>query len=420
MARKSSSASTPKPVQTLVKRRSLLVPIAAVVLLVIVAGLVIWFTRDHAKEEILATVNGEPIYQSTIQSEMSRIPLEVRAQYSQDVLLNQTIDKLLILQEANRRGLVVTQEDVEAQYQELIASFGTSESELAAVLAGQNVTVPEYKAMLREALQLRLVFQDAVFKRISVPEAEVIAYYEANEAEFSAPPGGAIVSHILVNNEELAKQIIANLSKGQSFESLAQDYSTDAGSAAQGGYLGAISVESMLVPEFKDAALDLQVDEFTKEPVQSMYGYHIILREQNLESLRHVRDRIREQLLVEKQRDASQAFLQQLRDGATIIYYTERGAITKKPVAGSLDAFAVCVAEKGTLYGTSWSEFTQSQLTLFGTSAASLSYVDCDEKAHICSAANVQKYPTWIINSQQYGQQSLEELAAVTGCRLPS
>lgn len=82
--------------------------------------------------------------------------------------------------------------------------------------------------------------------------------------------------HILVADEQAAKDIIARLQAGEDFAELARELSTDTGSAVQGGDLGWFG-KGMMVPEFETAAYALQnPGDFTTEPVASQFGYHII------------------------------------------------------------------------------------------------------------------------------------------------
>ena len=88
--------------------------------------------------------------------------------------------------------------------------------------------------------------------------------------------------HILVTTEEEAKDIIAKLDAGEDFAALAQEYSLD-GSAADGGDLGYFAANgvttSRMVDEFTEGCLALEIGQYSPEPVQSQFGYHIILVE---------------------------------------------------------------------------------------------------------------------------------------------
>ena len=83
------------------------------------------------------------------------------------------------------------------------------------------------------------------------------------------------VSHILVDTEDEAKAIIAQLGKKGKFDKIAKAKSKDAGSAEKGGSLG-WAVPSNFVPPFANALLTLKKGTYTKEPVKTQFGWHII------------------------------------------------------------------------------------------------------------------------------------------------
>jgi len=83
------------------------------------------------------------------------------------------------------------------------------------------------------------------------------------------------VSHILVDTEDEAKAIIAQLGKKGKFDKIAKAKSKDSGSAEKGGSLG-WTVPSNFVPPFANALLSLKKGTYTKEPVKSQFGWHVI------------------------------------------------------------------------------------------------------------------------------------------------
>lgn len=100
---------------------------------------------------------------------------------------------------------------------------------------------------------------------------------------------------------ETAKKVINELNKGKKFKDLAKKYSQDKSNASNGGDLGYFQPSDM-VEEFSNAVKSLKNKEYTKEPVKTQYGYHIILRtgEKDKAKLKDVKDEIKEKLRTEK------------------------------------------------------------------------------------------------------------------------
>lgn len=148
-----------------------------------------------------------------------------------------------------------------------------------------------------------------------VTNSEINKYYEEKTV------GNIEASHILITADysdnatddekaaaeqkalDTAKEIIAKLNNGEDFATLAKEYSKD-GSASNGGAVGEFNRGDM-VDEFFEAALKLKVGEYTKEPVKSEFGYHIILKTNQKEkpALDTVKEEIIEILAEEKVSD---------------------------------------------------------------------------------------------------------------------
>jgi peptidyl-prolyl cis-trans isomerase C len=112
--------------------------------------------------------------------------------------------------------------------------------------------------------------------RDRITEEAVRKSYEERKASFA---GGDQVKarHILLETEEVAREVIAEMVKGGDFAGLAAKHSTGP-SAASGGDLGWFA-EGQMVPEFSTAAFALAPGEFTTEPVKTQFGWHVILVE---------------------------------------------------------------------------------------------------------------------------------------------
>lgn len=146
----------------------------------------------------------------------------------------------------------------------------------------------ESESEFKDMLRVHLLQMKAATEGIEVTDDKLQDFYEEHKERF----GEAEASHILVDTEETAKEVIEKLNNGAEFEEMVTEYSTDTGSVSQGGSVGTVTVHSQLVPEFIDATLQLEEGEVS-EPVQSSYGYHIItVTERNDKTLENDRDEI--------------------------------------------------------------------------------------------------------------------------------
>lgn len=123
------------------------------------------------------------------------------------------------------------------------------------------------KDELNRLAKFQVLQEKAVTKEITVSEDEMKEYYEEYKPEIKA-------RHILVKDEKTAKDLKAKLDNGADFEELAKENSVDPGTAENGGELGWFGPGQM-VPEFEEAAYQLNVDEIS-QPVKSDHGWHII------------------------------------------------------------------------------------------------------------------------------------------------
>jgi peptidyl-prolyl cis-trans isomerase C len=122
--------------------------------------------------------------------------------------------------------------------------------------------------------------------------------------------------HIIVESEEEAADIIAQLDAGGDFEELAREHSQD-GAAAQGGDLGYFS-RGQMVPEFEEVVFEMEVDSYTSEPVETQFGWHVIQlvdrREQEPPAFESVEEQLRTLVLRELYFEAAQ----EMRENAEI------------------------------------------------------------------------------------------------------
>ncbi len=175
---------------------------------------------------------------------------------------------------------------------------------------------PAFQAQLKRAKE-SLLTEYAVRKvvdRVSVPEADVRAFYDANTDKFNA---GATInaSHILLEEESEAQEIAARLAAGEiSFEDAAAQYSK-CPSKAEGGCLGDFG-RGQMVPEFEEAAFALEPGQVSA-PVKTQFGWHIIRQNSRAEakpaSYNEVRESIQQKLAAERQQAAYRSKVNQLK-----------------------------------------------------------------------------------------------------------
>ena len=214
---------------------------------------------------------------------------------------------------------------VEDQINQIKTYYGSDENTYQTVL--KSYFGVETEKELKTKLQLEYKRQQAVSDYIkeNLNENDIKNYYENNIS------GEIKASHILIavnvasdaSEEEKktaeekalknAQNIIKKLNDGEDFATLAKKNSDDEGTASKGGDLDYFDPADMVV-EFSEAAKALKVDEYTKEPVKTQYGYHIILKtgEKEKPKQEEVEDKIREALKEQKLSADSTLFYQTL------------------------------------------------------------------------------------------------------------
>ena len=178
-------------------------------------------------------------------------------------------------------------------------------------------TEPEFKAELARMKENLLVNYagSKILSQVKVTDDEVKAYYEENKARLG---GGETVnaSHILVDSEEKALAILADIKVGKvTFEEAAAEHSS-CPSGQRGGNLGDFG-RGQMVPEFDTAVFEMEVGEITEAPVKTQFGYHLIkLNSKNVEqtpTFEEVEGQLREMLLNDKRRRAYESRINQLK-----------------------------------------------------------------------------------------------------------
>lgn len=174
----------------------------------------------------------------------------------------------------------------------------------------------EYKTMI-EKMKVELASHMAAtqtIEHVKVTEEEERAFYEENKAQFVT--GDQVkASHILVDSQEKAEQIAKEIADGKAFAEAAKEYST-CPSKDRGGDLGFFS-KGQMVPEFEKAAFSGELNTVIG-PVQTQFGYHLILVEEKKEggeiSFEQVKEQLHQRMIQERQRAAYDAKIAELTE----------------------------------------------------------------------------------------------------------
>ena len=235
----------------------------------------------------IATVNGKPVPRARV-----------------DALLKQAA-----------RGQQVTPElEQQAKDQVVMREIFTQEAEKEGIQNSKEYQ--DQLALVRQSVLLSLLFQK-YGQTVQISDTETKAAYDKIKAEQGGQEFHA--RHILVDNEDEAKKLIAQINAGAKFDDVAKKSSKDTGSAENGGDLD-WAKPSNYVPEFSAALQKLKPGEMTSAPVKTQFGYHIIkledVRQAQFPAYDEVKEKIKDQLRAEKVRD----FQEKLRKAAKTDY----------------------------------------------------------------------------------------------------
>ncbi|HSP48284.1 MAG TPA: peptidylprolyl isomerase [Clostridiaceae bacterium] len=241
------------------------------------------------ENRVLATVNDVEITSDIMNKTIEQLPPERRGYFDSEFGKKQLLDQLVNFELVNAFGLEIGVDKDQA-----------------------------YRTQLEQAeKEIRFnTTMNKIMSTITVTDEEAQQIYNEHPEKYK---GQEVIraSHILVDSEELAVDILKKINEdGMAFEDAAMEFSS-CPSKEQGGDLGEFG-RGMMVPEFETAAFALDKDEMTQLPVRSQFGYHIIKTtdKKGVESASfdEVRDQVKGQMLQEKQMEYYTKLLTELRE----------------------------------------------------------------------------------------------------------
>ena len=270
-----------------------------------------------------------------------------------DKVVNELIVRELLNQEVEKRGIEVTNEDVDNAIKEIVDRVGSKE-QLNQILKQNGVPTSQFKKDLKEEVKMKKLAKELTNSKIS--DADAKKYYNENIKQFKYPDK-VRASHILIsvnpqeieeiitsdkanaglskeeikkkvdteiaNKKAKAEKLLSEVKKDQTmFAKIAKENSDDTTTAVNGGDLGFFAAQEM-VPEFSKAAFSMKPNTVSGL-VQTQFGYHIIMVTDRMEAgqqpFEKVKNDIKAFLETQKQLEAIDNLVESLKKNATIEY----------------------------------------------------------------------------------------------------
>jgi peptidyl-prolyl cis-trans isomerase SurA len=330
------------------------------IILVLATALLLLFSLSGCNttketEGVMATVNGRKILRTEVDkyynnqtADAPQKPTDEQADTLRLNILKQLVDNEILMQRAEKLGLLATDDEVNSKLAEIKAPF--SQQEFDKRLADRNITLADFKADLRRSITVDKVLNKEITSKINITDDDITAYYNQHKAEFNLIEPQFHLAQILVttqpnpqarnvankaqNDAEAKKkiQVIQNrLDSGEDFGSVAMNFSEQPETAQNGGDLGFVPESSLKgdKPAF-DMINKLKPGQYSTVLIvgdpnsHQVFGYRIvrlISKEQagqrELQDPR-VQQAIREQLRDRREQLLKAAYYEVIRDEAKV------------------------------------------------------------------------------------------------------
>lgn len=259
-------------------------------LLVAPVALSVFLSGCGSQNEKVASVGSENITESDV--------LDYVLEYSSSSVVKSVIENKILDKEMKELKIDFSKKQQEEAIEKAIESYGGKEA-FNQMISSYGYTEEEANTMLLQNAKVEAV----VTANMDTSDKTLKAYFDENKDNFSSNEQTEAY-HILVTKEDEATKIIKELDdaddKLATFKKLAKSESTDTGSATEGGYLDKFSYEDM-VEEFSEAAWKLKDNTYSKTPVKSEYGYHIIYKVKTYPAkdavFKDVKDKVKEEYI---------------------------------------------------------------------------------------------------------------------------
>jgi len=239
-------------------------------------------------ETILASFGEQTITLGQFNQLWEQIPENYKSQLTKSNVLDQMISEKLLIQEAKNIGLE------------------------------KDKDVLEQIKKMSEQILVQAFLQKEILDKVQVNDEEVEEYYKENQDKFTEKEQVHLFN-ILVETEEKAQEILTELKTGKDFSEIAKENSIGP-SASQGGDLGYLS-KGTIIPEIEDIVFALEVGELS-QVVKTDFGFHVLKitdkKPERVKTLEEVKEDIRQTLLSDKQKEAFDNLIEELKSKVEI------------------------------------------------------------------------------------------------------
>jgi peptidyl-prolyl cis-trans isomerase SurA len=304
--------------------------------------------------DVAATVNGRPVYYAEVErTYKSQFPggkaegeSEDQVQLRRLEIVRSLIDNEIMLQRAEKAGLVATDADVDARLNELKAPY--TKEEFDKQLKDWGLSLDDLKSQIRKDESVKKLFNKDITSKINISDGDVANFYNANRGMFNLPEPQVHMAQIVVTprpdpnvrnlkndkaktDEEAARKIKAietRLKQGEDFTMVAQSYSEDPQTTPNGGDLGFLPESSLdkTSPELRKLVLSLQPGQLSPI-IHTPEGYRILKMiskepagQRDLSDPR-AQQSIRETLIERKDQLLKTAYYESARNEAKVVDY---------------------------------------------------------------------------------------------------
>ncbi|MFQ6068984.1 MAG: SurA N-terminal domain-containing protein [Candidatus Aminicenantales bacterium] len=291
------------------------------------------FGGEEVVEEIVAIVNQDIITRSDYENQLRNIYQILRSQYkgeefqkqftqAKNRLLESMIRETLLLQEAKKRGIDVS-EQVRLNIEDIKKQYGLqSDEHLRRELAKQGLTLEEWKRQFEEMLLKQAVIYQEVDSKIALDDSEIVSYYKSHSEEFIEPEEYKLRAIYLSSSgktqEELEskkEEILSHLEKGEDMAQLASKYSEGPEKDSQGD-LGSFK-KGELAKNLQQEVEKLEPGEHTAW-IDIANGCYLLKleekKEKRLKPFEEVREEIENKLFMERKRKKEEEFFKKLTE----------------------------------------------------------------------------------------------------------